>query len=148
MMSKRKVLAVLLSVMLCALLLVACGNPEEPAETQPTTETTGVKNPVKTDPFETEPTLGLDEDPPLPELDEDPLLPPEPDEGEFDPDWELPEEPTRPAETTPATPEVTPTTPEVTPTEPEEIVPPTTQPTEPGEEPVLDENELPLVPAY
>ena len=38
-MNKNKVFAVLLSIMLCAL-LVACGNPEAPAETQPTTEVT------------------------------------------------------------------------------------------------------------
>ena len=140
-MKTNKLFALLLGMMLCALLLVACGNPEVPAETQTTTEATQPQGAVKTDPFETEPHPEVDADPTLPpdleenrpssDLDDprlDEIVPTEPDQNR------QPESSNQPTETLP--------------TEPEDIVPPTTQPTEPGEEPVLEDDELPLVPAF
>ena len=139
-MSNRKVIAVLLSIMLCALLMVACGNPEAPAETQPTTEATQPQGTIKTDPFETVPGLDTPPEDPIPELDEE--FP----EPEWDPDpmeGMLPDEPTRNPQTEdPNQPA------ETAPTEPVVLEPPTTAPTDPNEVPEMDEDELPPVIAF
>ena len=138
----------LLCVMLCMVLLAACGKQAAevvPADTQPTTELTQPSTVPVGDleddelppvilPVETEPVTE-------PDVEPTPTEPPkatEPSEPvkETQPQVSKPTEPTEPVTTAPTEP---------TPTEPAE---PETQPTEPTEIPRLDENELPPVPVF
>ena len=144
-----KPISLLLCIVFCVVLFAACGEQaaEEPAVTQPTTETIPLQTESNTEP---EDKLEEDELPALtfPQATEpvtEDTAEPEPSQpaDEEKPqatEVSKPSEPTEPTEPTTTQSETTPSEPQ-----PETEAPEATEPTEP---PILDEDELPPVPVF